>query len=224
VVISQEKEMIMRNKVLAALAVGGLLVGAGLLTSIVSAAAPATAQEDTDPTEDGGMFPRAFGFLDELLDSLVDDGTITQDQADAIVAAAEEKTAEMKGEHEAMRELLQGLLEDDVITEDEAAQLPEGHWLLDETFDEAWEDGELTREEIQELRPHPRRGAFRFGLGLGAFLDDGGIDQEEYDSLPDDHPLRQADVSEYLEDGLITPDELRQLHRDFHRSNSDGDA
>jgi hypothetical protein len=111
-----------------------------------------------------------------------------------------------------------------VITEDEAAQLPEGHWLLDETFDDAWEDGELTREEIQELRPHPRRGAFRFGLGLGAFLDDGGIDQEEYDSLPDDHPLRQADVSEYLEDGLITPDELRQLHRGSHLSNSDGDA
>jgi hypothetical protein len=42
-------------------------------------------------------------------------------------------------------------------------------------------------------------------------LDDGGIDQEEYDSLPDNHPLKQIDVSEYLADGVISIDELREL-------------
>jgi hypothetical protein len=42
-------------------------------------------------------------------------------------------------------------------------------------------------------------------------LDDGGIDQEEYDSLSDNHPLKQIDVSEYLADGVISIDELREL-------------
>jgi hypothetical protein len=49
-------------------------------------------------------------------------------------------------------------------------------------------------------------------------LDDGGIDQEEYDSLNDEHPLKQHDLSEYLEDGLITPDEFRQIFSDLRGS------
>jgi hypothetical protein len=213
----------MRERVLVAVVAGGLLVGAGLVTSFVSAPATAEAQEDGDGQE-RRLFPRLGGFFEEVLDELVADGTITQDQADAIVAAAEEKATDMREERAAQRELLQSLLEDDVITEDEAGELPEDHWLLADVFDEAWEDGELTRAEIEELRPHPHRGAFRFGLRFGALLDDGGIDQEELDSLPDDHPLKQADVADYLEDGLITPDELRQLHRELRPPDTGDDA
>jgi polyhydroxyalkanoate synthesis regulator phasin len=214
----------MGNKILAALVAGGLLVGAGLLTSVVSSPGTALAQEETDSSDDRSPVPRILGFLGEVLHDLVGEGTITQDQADAIVDATESKATEIKEEREALRDLIQGLLDDDVVTEVEAAQLPEDHWLVSDVFDDAWEDGELTVEEIRELRPHPRREAFKNGLRFGALLDDGGIDQEEYDSLADDHPLRQIDVSEYLEDGLITPDELREIHQELRGADSGDDA
>lgn len=204
----------MGNKVWAAFAAGALLVGAGFVTSIVSAPATASAQE-SEPTEDEGFIPRAFSFLEEVLDELVGDGEITQDQADTISEAVEDKAAEIKEELEEVRELLKGLLDDGVLTQDEASQLPDDHWVFGDAFDEAWEDGELTTEELREARPHPRRDFFKRGFRLGALADDGGIDQQEYDSLPDDHPLKQADVSEYLEDGVITIDELREILRDF---------
>ncbi len=97
-----------------------------------------------------------------------------------------------------------------MITEDEASQLPDDHVLLDEAFDGAWEDGQLTAEELRELRPHRDGHPFKRGLRSGALLDDGGIDQDEYDSLPDDHPLKEADLGDYLEDGLITPEEIHE--------------
>lgn len=198
----------MRNKIIAALVAGGLLVGAGFVTTVVSAPGTASAQE-TDNAVEGERGARLYGFLEEVLTDLVGEGTIDQGQADAIVSAVESKVAEVKEERAALHELFKSLIEDDVLTEDEATQLPDDHWVFNEAFDEAWSDGELTTEEMRENSP--RRDRFRRAAHLGALLDDGGIDQEEYDSLGDDHPLKQIDVSEYLDDGLITIDELREI-------------
>lgn len=207
----------MRTKIFGAVVAGGLLVGAGFLTSVVSAPSTASAQETEEDT-DRGAIPRALGFLGDVLDGLVGEGTIDRGQADAILDATEAAANEIKAERQAVRELIREFLEDDVITEEEAAQLPDDHWLLGERFDEAWEDGELTRDEI---RPHSRRDFFKHGLRLGSLLDDGGIDQSEYDSLPDDHPLKQIDVADYLEDGLITPEELREILSELRNSDQD---
>jgi len=200
----------MRAKILTALVAGGLLVGAGLLTSVVSAPGAAQAQEETGSLGPGGPIPRLLGFIGDVLDGLVGDGTITQEQADAIADAAETKVEEVREEHVALRELTRDLIEDGVVTEEEASELPDDHWFLGDVFDEAWEDGELSVEEIRELKP--RRGhPFRHGMRFGALLDIGGIDQEEYDGLGEEHPLKQLDVGDYLEDGLITPGELREI-------------
>jgi polyhydroxyalkanoate synthesis regulator phasin len=204
----------MRNKIIAALVAGGLLVGAGSVSAAVSAPAVASAQEDS--AENEGRFHRGMNILSEVLDGLVDDGTISQDQADAVTDALEVKVEEIKAEREALREMVQEFLGDGVITADEAAQLPEDNPFNDEAFDEAWEDGELTIEEIREIKPKPGRHAFKRGVRFGALLDDGGIDAEEWADvvadLPQDHPLADFDVSEYLEDGVITVDELREIH------------
>ena len=215
----------MRNKIITALVAGGLLVGAGFATSVISAPGTASAQEESADTdgERKGPFHRGFEFLSGVLEDLVGEGAISQEDADTVLNAVEEKAEEVKAEHEAMRELIKAFLEDGVITEDEASQLPDDHWIFNERLDEAWEDGELTSEELRQARPHPRRDAFKRGARLGALLDDGGIDQEEYDALGDDHPLKQIDVFGYLDDGLITPEELREIwqaHRaDFQTDN-----
>lgn len=216
----------MGKRIWAAFIAGAVLVGAGFVTSMVSSAGTAIAQDETDDTDGDGPFPRIMGFLGEVLDGLVGDGTITQDQADAVTEAAQEKATELREEKQADRELLRDLLEDDVITKEEAAQLPEDHFLFSDRYDEAWEDGELTRDE---LRPFSRHNFFKRGVRLGSLLDDGGIDQDEYDSamesLDDDHPLKQLDVSEYFEDdGLITGDELREIHQDLHEARFGEDA
>ncbi len=209
----------MGKKIWAAIIAGGLLVGAGFVTSLISAPGTALALEEDD-TDDSGPFPRILGFLGDVLDDLVGDGTITQEQADAVAQAAEDKAGELREERQTERDLLRSFLEDGVITKDEASQLPDDHPLLSDRFDEAWEDGELTRDEIG---PHHRDRSFKRGFRLGTLLDDGGIDQEEYDSLMDsldeNHPLRQLDVSEYFEDdGLITREELEEIHHDLHGS------
>lgn len=204
----------MRNKIIASLVAGGLLVGAGFATSIVSAPDTAVAQEETGQ-EERGILHRGLELLGNVLDELVSEGTIDSDQADAVLQAVEVTAAEMKAEREALRDEIMGYLEDDVLTETEAANLPEDHWLLSDVFDDAWADSELTTAEIRETRPHPRRNAFKHGARFGALLDDGGIDRAEYDGLPEEHPLKQADVTEYLEDGVITFDELRELRGDL---------
>lgn len=172
----------MRTKILTAFVAGGLLVGAGLVASVISPPGTALAREESDDAMERGPVPRILGFLDDVLDGLVDDGTITQDQADAIVAATEEKANELRDERMALR------------------------------------------DDNPEVLPHRLRDPFKRGFRLGAFLDDGGIDQEEYDSLADDNPLKQADLSEYLGDGLITPDELRQAFAAHMESRFGDDA
>lgn len=213
----------MRTKILAAFVVGGLLVGAGSLTAVISAPDTARAQEDTDDSDDGEPVPRILGFLGDVLDDLVGDGTIDQDQADAIVQATEDKIDEVRQRHEALREQLSQALEDGVITESEASELPDDHWLFGDAFDEAWEDGQLTAEEIREAGPHFGH-PFRRGLRFGALLDGGGIDRDEYNSLGENHPLKQLDASEYLADDLITPDELREIFQDLKAARFGEDA
>lgn len=213
----------MRNKIIAALVAGGLLVGAGLLTSVVSTPDTAVAQEETADQE-RGVIARGLAFLGDVLDELVGDGTIDSAQANVILEAVEQKAVEIKEEHQALREEIKAAIEDGVLTEAEAAVLPEDHWLLSDALDEAWADGELTIEELREARPHPRLRAFKHGARFGALLDDGGIDQSEYDELADNHPrLAEIDVSEYLgDDGVITPEELREIWQNFRQQDGDG--
>jgi hypothetical protein len=208
----------MSSKIIASVVAGGLLVGAGFVTSIVSAPGAAVAQEQVAETEGKGFFGRGLAFLGEVLDELVGEGTIEAGDAEAVLNAVEEKAEAKRAELQELRDQIEGFLEDGVLTEDEFSQLPEENPFANEKFDEAWEDGELTKEEIRSLRPHPRRDAFKRGAHFGALLDDGGIDETEWSEIPDDSPLKQIDgIEDYFEDdGLITLDELREI-REEHR-------
>jgi hypothetical protein len=215
-----------KQKLLAATVAGGLMVGAVFLTAAISNPEVAAAQEDSpDSSEETnvGPFKNHGSVLEDVLSDLVEDGTIDQGQADAIVEALDAKTAEFRTAAQDLRGLIVGFLEDGVITAEELDQLPDVFPFndLERIFGDALDDGELTLEEFQEAFPLPKRGQFWSGARFGALLDDGGIDQEEYDSLGADHPLKQMDMTEYLADGIITLDELRELKKSQSDSGAD---
>lgn len=208
----------MRNRVVKIAIAGGLALGAGLLTASVLQSGVAFAQENPDSSSGEENDRTRYGhgaLLEEVLADLVASGTIDQPQADAIVAAVQEAAEARRTERRELRQLIAGFLEDDVISGDELEQLPDDHPFNDPDgrFSDALEDGEITREEIGEAFPHSRRDWFKRGLRFGALLDDGGIDQAEYDGLEEDHPLKQIDVSSYLDDGVISIAELREIRK-----------
>lgn len=151
----------MSSKILAALAAGALIVTAGLVLSVVSTPGVALAEHG------GAEAPRVIRFLERVLNELADEGTISEDDADAVLEAVESELAELNEQH----------------------------------------------PELGHLRRH----LLRKGARIGALLDDGGISQEEYEALDDDHYLKQVDIGEALDDGLITPRELREIWREHIR-------
>ena len=138
-----------------------LVVTAGALLFV--GASVAVAQTDDAADTPVG---RVGGFITEVLDGLVTDGTITQDQADAVVTALEDRRSEFQAQREELRAAWDEAWSDDVLTEDEAAALADSTRFGDRLVDpegplaEYWADGQLTRDELESARGE-------FGLGRG---------------------------------------------------------
>lgn len=191
------------------------MVGVGFVTAAISTPGVASAQDESpDSSEEAHVGPikNHSSILEDVLSGLVEDGTIDQSQADAIVEALDAKTAELRTAAQDLRGLIARFVADGVVTSEELDQLPDVFPFndLERIFGDALDDGELTLDEFQDAFPQPRRGQFWSGARFGALLDDGGIDQEEYDSLPENHPLKQIDATRFLSDGVVSIDELRE--------------
>ncbi len=113
----------------------------------------------------------AESLLDEVLADLVTAGTITQEQADAIVAAlttrADERRAEFeaqRAEMEAMFTQIKGFLADGVISADEIAQLPADNPFTN--LSDILADGQITQDELESIGPFGG-GHFFGGPGRG---------------------------------------------------------
>lgn len=152
------------RKVLTALGVSGLLIAGAFVASTLSLGAASAQTSDTAIVDDE-VGPRE-AVLDEVVQSLVDDGTITEDEAvivkERFVAKHEELAAEREArrdERREVRELILGFLDDDVISASELAQLPDDHPLrnTDGAFSSALEDGQITREELDQVRAEHRQ-------------------------------------------------------------------
>lgn len=154
------------RKLIVTIAAGALLlVGA---TTVLAA----PSGETSDPANAPAVGGRGVEVLEGVLDDLVADGTITQAQADKIVAAVEAEKDALQAEREKTRELVQSFLEDGKITQEELDQLPEDHPLRQ--LETLMDDGVITQEELQELRPFGGRG---HGHGHGPW-GDGDTDTE----------------------------------------------
>jgi hypothetical protein len=152
------KEASMRKLITGAVT-GALVVGGALVASAQTDGSTTSTTAATAAVERGG---RHGAVLQEALDGLVADGTLTQAQADAVTAAVEARAEAFRAEREAVREQMESFWEDGVLTADEIAQLPADHPLRDPDGPAAeyLEDGRLTEEELRSLHESAHPGGF----------------------------------------------------------------
>jgi hypothetical protein len=110
-----------------------------------------------------------------------------------------------------LADALSELVDEEVISQDQA----------DAVQERVEQKAEERRQElIEEFGERPFRGRGGFGhfhggpgLAPEAF-EDGVLDADELAALPEDHPLRDPEgpLAEYLDDGQLTLDELREAH------------
>jgi hypothetical protein len=131
---------------------------AGLLLVVAATAVMAASGSQAAASVLSTAADRATSVLSDVLDGLVDDGTLDQSQADAVLEAVDARIEELRAEKEALREQMSTFLEDGTLTEEELAQLPEDHPLRN--LDQFLDDGQLTEDELSQLR-----GPFIFGFG-----------------------------------------------------------
>jgi len=159
------------KKLIATTAAAGVLVAGAFVASTVTtnpseAQVPDSVTEQQDTTDQQER-PDRGPIFDDVLDGLVEDGTIDASQADAIKEAFEAKRAEFVEEfgprhdrgHGFRDGALRGLLADDVITQAEIDALPDDHPLrtgespLSELLED---DGQITREELEAFKDENR--------------------------------------------------------------------
>ena len=152
-----------------------VVIGAAAL--VLGAAAAAWAQTGSEESagengvsEKGAWEHPARVGLGGVLDELVEDGTITRQQADAILAAVEEKRSAARATRQEMKALLDSFWDDGVLTADEVAQLPNADRITDAggPLADALADGQITKEEMEELKGRfPGRRGHHGGPGKG---------------------------------------------------------
>jgi hypothetical protein len=125
------------------------------------------------------------------------------------------------------------------VPADERPDFPKPGEILDEVLGDLVADGTLdqgdadavkaalgarheeVRAEMEAWRadnPGRFERGFKRGFAMGGLLEDGAIDAAELAELPNGHPLNDPDgpAAEYLTDGQLTEDELKQLGEQLH--------
>ncbi|MGB9357870.1 MAG: hypothetical protein WCC01_04860 [Acidimicrobiia bacterium] len=109
-------------------------------------------------------------------------------------------------------EILGDLVSDGTLDQGEADAVKAA---LEARHEEVRAEMEAWREE----NPGRFERSLKRGFRMGGLLEDGVIDADELAELPDDHPLKDTDgpASEYLADGQLTEDELKQMGDQFRQ-------
>ena len=136
----------------------------------IGAYADASPSADSSPsTTTGAQQNSQQDLLKQVLADLVDQNVISQDQADAVTQALQNKVDQLRTQAEQRRQELQqertqiqGFLQDGVITQDEIDQLPADSPLR-QAFDSIAKNGQVTLQQLQQL---PGFG-LEFGPGMG---------------------------------------------------------
>jgi hypothetical protein len=146
------------KKIIASVAAAGVLVVGAFAASTITTSEASAQTEETPAVTDEVRRPHPGAILDEVLADLVADGTLEQDEADAVNGAMAEKWDELKekfgdrkerrAHRRDMHDEIQLWLEDGVITADELAELDfDLPRFEDGPLAEALEDGQITQAE-----------------------------------------------------------------------------
>jgi hypothetical protein len=122
----------------------------------------------------GGTATGAVGWVEDALSGLVDDGTITQEQADAVETALEDARPEGRFGHRFGFGLGSSVVADtlDMTVEELRAALEDGTTIADLAEDRGVEVGTIVEAVVTELEER-----------LAAHVADGDLTQEEADEM-----------------------------------------
>jgi polyhydroxyalkanoate synthesis regulator phasin len=146
------------KQIIASVAAAGILVVGAFAASTITSSEASAQTDDVTVVTDEVARPHPGAIVDDVLDDLVEKGTLRQDQADAVkdgLAAKHEELKEKFGDRrdrrahrQEMREQVEAWLADGVITADELTELDvELPIFEDGPLAEALEDGEITQAE-----------------------------------------------------------------------------
>ncbi|MFL2677909.1 MAG: hypothetical protein ACJ0GN_00945 [Candidatus Actinomarina sp.] len=101
--------------------------------------------------------------LEDVLQGLVEEGTLSEDQADTILKTMEAKKLEIKTERDEIKNLIKEMLEDEEITLSELDSVDSVNQekidQFKERFSEELEDGVISEEEFKDnIKSHHRKG------------------------------------------------------------------
>ena len=150
------------KKLLLGIGVFGIALGVGIGGISYAAEIPVAEevfiQEKVSPDEGG-----KHNLLGDVLQGLVEEGTLSEDQAETILNSMEAKKLEIKAEREEIKNLINEMLEDGEITLLELDSVnsvsQEKIDRFKERFSEELEDGVISEEEFKDnIKSHHRKG------------------------------------------------------------------
>ena len=141
------------KRLLLGIGVFGLAFGAGIIGISYAAEIPMDEkvfiQDEVSTDKDNKP-----NLLEEVLQGLVEEGALSEDQADTILNTMEEKKIEIKAERDGIKNLIKEMLEDEEITLSELDSLDSVNQEKIDRFKQHYsqelEDGVITQEEFKE--------------------------------------------------------------------------
>ena len=150
------------KKLLLGIGVFGLAFGVGIVGISYAAEIPMDEkvfiQDEVSTDKDNKP-----NLLEEVLQGLVEEGALSEDQADTILNTMEEKKIEIKAERDEIKNLIREMLEDEEITLSELDSVDSVNQekidQFKERFSEELEDGVISEEEFKDnIKSHHRKG------------------------------------------------------------------